>query len=215
MFFNLAYILLLIDLPIGCSRRDTGKYRRGLWDKLVGRPPDVLDGRPVVWIHAVSVGEVGLIAPLLNRLQVELPGKQFVLSVTTDTGLAVARSKYPGLAIFTAPFDFTWAVGRIFDRLRPELLILTELELWPNWLLAAQRRRVPVVVVNARLSARSFRGYQRLSPLLRPALAAVKWWGRSPAIAERVALDRRLGDQGRGLLHQVRQCRKTGRIRNP
>src|SRR5688572_7913892 len=124
--FNLAYLTAaLLTLPWWLYKSaTTGKYRRGMWAKLVGKPPKLRDPRPVAWIHAVSVGEVLLLKPLLARLQAEAPGVQWVLSTTTNTGYDVAKEKHPGLQVFYAPLDFSWAVRRVFRALQPKLLVL-------------------------------------------------------------------------------------------
>lgn len=186
---NLIYAAaILITLPFWIFKAvTTGKYRQGLWRKFCGLPPAIEPGKPVVWFHAVSVGEVLLLRPLLERLAAERPDLQPVLSTTTNTGFQLARDKYPSIPVFYYPLDFTWAVGRVLDALRPTLLVLVELELWPNLLLQARKRRVPVTVINTRLSERSFRGYQRIRSLLRPALQAVVWWGaQTESYAERL-----------------------------
>lgn len=155
----------------------TGKYREGMARKWRGVPPARPTGKRVVWIHAVSVGEVLLIAPLVKRLIAERPDLAPVLSVTTNTGYALARERYPDIPVFYAPLDFSWAVKRCLTGLDPALLVLTELELWPNLLLAAKRRGTPVAVVNARMSDRSHRGYRKIRSLLRGPLSAIHWWG--------------------------------------
>jgi 3-deoxy-D-manno-octulosonic-acid transferase len=189
--FNLAYLTAVgVTLPFWLYKSaTTGKYRRGMWAKLAGKPPRVERRKPVGWIHAVSVGEVLLLKPLLARLQSETPGVEWVLSTTTNTGYDVAKEKYPGLAVFYAPMDFSWAVKRVFRGLEPKLLVLTELELWPNLLMEAVRRDVPVAVVNARVGERSFKGYSRILPLIRRALKAIRWWGaQSETMAERIRI---------------------------
>src|SRR5262245_3757655 len=137
--FNLAYLIAVgFTLPFWLYKSaTTGKYRRGMWSKFVGKPPLLEGTKPVAWIHAVSVGEVVLLKPLVARLQVEAPDYEWVLSTTTNTGYDVAREKYPNLPVFYAPLDFSWAVKRSFSLLQPKLLVLTELELWPNLLMEA------------------------------------------------------------------------------
>lgn len=186
---NGFYLLLLaVTLPYWLYQSaSTGKYRVGLWRKLIGAPPAIPGGRPVVWFHAVSVGEVLLIGRLLDRFGAEHPGHAIVLSTTTNTGYELAKSKYPTTPVFYAPLDFTWSVGRVFDGLRPSLLVLVELELWPNLLREAARRNIPVAVVNARLGERSYRGYRRFAWFFRPVLAGVRWWGAQTSVhAERI-----------------------------
>jgi 3-deoxy-D-manno-octulosonic-acid transferase len=187
--FNLAYLIAVgVTSPWWLYKSaTTGKYRRGMWAKFVGKPPQLVDLGPVGWIHAVSVGEVLLLKPLLTRLKAESPDVQWLLSTTTNTGFDVAKEKYPDLPVFYAPLDFSWAVSRVFSALKPKLLVLTELELWPNLLMEASRRDVPVAVVNARVGERSFKGYRRVLPLIRRALKAIRWWGaQSEIMAERI-----------------------------
>ncbi len=116
--------------------------------------------RPCVWIHGVSVGEIQAARTLVDALQQSLPEYEIVLSTTTGTGQAVAKRTYPGHKIFYFPFDFSWSVGRVFAAIRPDLVILVELEIWPNFLQEAQRRRIPVAVVNGRITEKSYRGYR-------------------------------------------------------
>jgi 3-deoxy-D-manno-octulosonic-acid transferase len=122
---------------------------------------------PVAWFHAVSVGEVHLLVPLVAGFRRRHSQWQVVVSSTTDTGLAEARAKFADLAVVPFPFDFSWAVGNALDRIRPAVLVLAEGELWPNLLRAARARGVPVAVVNARLGPRSFRRYARVAGLAR------------------------------------------------
>lgn len=139
-----------------------GRYRRGLGERFGTVPERLLEvGGGVVWIHAVSVGEVhaakGLIAHL-TQMRPELP---VVLSTTTDTGQTLAE-KAGAAACFYCPVDLPWALAPYLDALRPRAVVLIETEIWPNLLNASTRRGVPVALVNARLSASSHRGYRRL-----------------------------------------------------
>jgi 3-deoxy-D-manno-octulosonic-acid transferase len=121
---------------------------------------------PCVWVHGVSVGEVVASEPLVRALETALPGHEVIITTTTSTGQAVARRKFPKQRIGYFPLDFSWAVRRVFDAVRPSLVVLVELELWPQFLAEAKARGVPVVVVNGRISARSFRGYRFLHRIL-------------------------------------------------
>jgi len=165
---NALYLLLLILISpwllYAAARK--GKYREGYAEKLLGRVPRRKGGNPCLWFHAVSVGEVNLLMPLLGRLQVEQPGWECVVSTTTKTGYDLARRRFPELTVFYCPLDFTWAVRRAMQRIRPDVLVLTELEIWPNLIAAAKWDGAKVAVVNGRLGERSFHGYRRLRPLL-------------------------------------------------
>jgi 3-deoxy-D-manno-octulosonic-acid transferase len=146
----------------------TKRYRQGLGEKLFGcstRPAQ--SGGPSIWLHAVSVGEVQLLRTLVAGLRNRYPNAVLSISTTTDSGRRLADELFPNNHRFYFPFDFSWAVARTFRRVSPDLLILTELEIWPNLISEAARRRCPVVVVNGRLSESSFRGYRRLRCLIR------------------------------------------------
>ena len=175
LLLNVAYVLLLVAVsPILLYRSIAhGKYRDGWGEKLFGRLP-ALDppehGQTRYWFHAVSVGEVLLLQSILPELRSREPDAEIVLTTTTSTGHAVARSKFPDVTVCYFPLDFTWAVRRALSRIRPTKVVLVELELWPSFLLAARRARVPVSLINGRLSEKSFRGYSRVSWLLSPLL---------------------------------------------
>jgi len=127
----------------------------------------------VVWLHAVSVGEVNLLQVLLDRLQDCYPSTRFVISTTTATGMRLARQKYSKHTVFYFPIDFSWAIGNAFRRLRPDLMILTELEVWPNLVALANRKRIPITVINGRLSQKSFDGYQKRLRFVQPTFAGL------------------------------------------
>ncbi len=165
---NLVYLLALVAaLPwlVWQSIRK-GKYRRGFAAKWLGWVPRREGDRTCLWLHAVSVGEVNLLAPLLEKIALARPHWECVLSTTTITGMDLAKRKYPQLTVFYCPLDFSWAVRRAMRRIRPRLLVLSELELWPNLILAAKQQAARVAVVNGRLSEHSARGYRRIRPLV-------------------------------------------------
>lgn len=144
-----------------------GKDRRGNVEKWLGRGEARTGDAPCLWLHAVSVGEVLQLKPVLEELRSARPDVELVISTTTVTGHDVAREKYPGCRVIFFPLDVSWAVRAAFARIRPTAVALVELELWPNFLAEARRRGVPVGVINGRLSERSHRGYQRLGFLAR------------------------------------------------
>ena len=167
---NLIYLIALaIYSPVLLWKNwRLGKYRQGWASKFWGKVPRRIGDRPCFWFHAVSVGEVRLLRPLVEGLARRHPDWDLVISTTTPTGLSVARREFPDLVTFYAPLDFSWAVGRALARIRPTVLALVELELWPNLIRAADRSGTRVAVVNARLGERSHRGYGRVRLLLRP-----------------------------------------------
>ena len=161
----LALLLILSPWLLYAALRQ-GKYREGYAAKLLGRVPRRDGARPAVWLHAVSVGEVNLLKTILEGLEREFPEWEYVITTTTKTGYDLARRKYAPRTVCYCPLDFSWAVRTALRRIRPELLILAELELWPNLIRTAHRRGVRVAIVNGRLSENSYRGYRRIRPLV-------------------------------------------------
>jgi 3-deoxy-D-manno-octulosonic-acid transferase len=130
-----------------------------------GAPRQTLE---TVWIHAVSVGEVNAIKPLVERLS---EGRQLFISTTTETGQRLARQLYQSRAsLLYFPLDWRWSCRRCLERIRPDLVLIAETEIWPNFLAEARRAAIPVVLVNGRISERSFGRYRRIRPLLKPVL---------------------------------------------
>jgi 3-deoxy-D-manno-octulosonic-acid transferase len=175
-FLNVVYLLVLLTASpwLIWSAIRKGKYREGFAAKLLGAVP-VQDDRPEprLWLHAVSVGEVNLLSTLLSEIATKHPDWQCVVSTTTATGYALATKKYPQLTVFYAPLDFSWAVCRAMRQIRPTVLVLAELELWPNLVKAAKEYGAKVAIVNGRLSASSFRGYRRIGWVTRRVLGDV------------------------------------------
>ena len=172
---NAGYLLVILVcspwLIYAAIRR--GKYRHGLSEKLWGTAPPRDGEQPCVWFHAVSVGEVQLLKPLLEGVQSRFPGWECVVSTTTQTGFAMARRRYPSHTVFYCPLDFSWSVDHAIRRVRPRLVVLSELELWPNLISAAKRSGAKIAVINGRLSERSFRGYHRIGWLIRAVLRQI------------------------------------------
>jgi 3-deoxy-D-manno-octulosonic-acid transferase len=170
---NLVYLLALLLLSPYLLYRSltSGKKVRGLWAKLSGRALLRAANAPCAWFHGVSVGEVHLLRQVIAAFRKRYPGWQCVVSTTTDTGFEEARKRFPDLEVFFWPLDFTWAVRRALRRVRPNLVVLAEGELWPNFLHAAKRQGVPTAVINARMSPRSFRRYRRVGLLARRVLS--------------------------------------------
>lgn len=166
--FNLIYIALLCVAAPWLVYRSwkTGKYREGWSEKFLGKCPERVGRGPCVWFHAVSVGEVRLLKPLIAELERRRPGWDVVVSTTTETGLAQARQLYPDQLTFYAPLDFSWATRRAFSRIRPTTFALVELELWPNMIRSAKESGARICLLNGRLSAKSQKGYARASRFL-------------------------------------------------
>jgi 3-deoxy-D-manno-octulosonic-acid transferase len=169
---NLSYLALLAAIAPWLVFKSVtqGKYRHGWGQKFWGAVPRRTGDGRCLWLHAVSVGEVLQLRPIIEALAREQPDLEFVISVTTSTGYEVAREHYPQHRVIYYPLDFSWAVCRALDRLRPTAIVLVELELWPNFLFAAADRGIPVTLINGRITERSYRGYRRIRPLVQAML---------------------------------------------
>jgi 3-deoxy-D-manno-octulosonic-acid transferase len=161
LYSSLLLAVLLLGAPYWLVRMATsGRYRVGL-DQRLGRVPSQLQsavaGKQVVWIHAVSVGEVLAATRLVGELEAALgEGWSMVISTTTATGQALAQERFGADKVFYYPLDLAWAVRAYLRTLQPRMLVLMESELWPRMLVECQHARIPVAVVNARVSDRSF-----------------------------------------------------------
>lgn len=134
------------------------------------------EGRNVIWLHAVSVGEVFAARPLVAALSAAFPEWRIAVSTVTPTGQAVARKIFPDHPVFYLPFDLSAVVRRTLDRIGPSLLLLMETELWPNLILGASERNIPVGVVNGRLSPKSHRRYKQIRRLFGGVLEKVSFF---------------------------------------
>jgi 3-deoxy-D-manno-octulosonic-acid transferase len=165
-----AALPIVAPLLLAAARR-RGTERPPVAERLALRLPALPHGG--VWMQAVSVGEVTVARPLLAELRLRHPGLPLLLSSTTATGLRLARAHDMADAVLTFPLDLPGAVRRSLDAARPRLVVLVETEIWPEFLTACARRAVPVVLVNARVSERSFARYRLARRLLAPVLEAV------------------------------------------
>ncbi len=163
--FALAYLPLFIL---------KGKAKGGLGSRLGRVESAVLEklkGQKVIWVHAVSVGEVSLALRLLNHWRKAYPGARFVLTTTTPAGREVAlRSKHGDDTLLEFPVDFRFSVKRFVETLKPSAVVMMETEIWPNLVHELSRRRVPLFILNGRLSDRAIKKYRRVRFFLRPLL---------------------------------------------
>ena len=135
-----------------------GKYRRGFSERM-GRVPRRLrqaSAQQIVWVHAVSVGEVLAVSGLVGQMRRAFPEYRVLVSTTTDTGQDLARKRFGEENVFYFPMDFAFAVRAYMRALRPQLVVLAETEFWPNFLRIAHATGARVAVVNARISDRSW-----------------------------------------------------------
>ena len=164
--YDLLYLMLLLVVTprfLWAALRH-GKYRQGWNARLWGRVPPRKVAGDTIWLHAVSAGEVNLLRPLVAAWRRRHPDWVICISTTTRTGYELARERFPTQTVFYAPLDFSWAVAAALRRVRPALLVLVELELWPNLIATAARQNVGIAVVNGRMSDRSLRGYRWIRP---------------------------------------------------
>ncbi|MEM7452827.1 MAG: 3-deoxy-D-manno-octulosonic acid transferase [Planctomycetota bacterium] len=163
---NIVYLFSLVVATPWLAWRAMfqNKSRRGWRQKLLGlvSAPAKNAGVRRIWFHAVSVGEVNLLKPIVDRISARDPSIEFAISTSTETGFDLARKRFGEHCVFFCPMDFTWSVKNVLKRIKPDVLVLTELELWPNLITITSKQGVPVMVANARLSESSYRGYSRL-----------------------------------------------------
>jgi len=165
--FSVAYVAVLPSFLLRMKRR--GGYRARMGDRFARYPEDVLANlsgcaeSSRIWIHAVSVGEVQVAGQLMRALRKADPAIRFVFSTTSSTGWRTAEKEVSDQDILIYnPLDFPGLVKRAFDAIRPRAIILTETEIWPNFIREAKRRRVPLFLANARISDRSAPRYRAL-----------------------------------------------------
>jgi 3-deoxy-D-manno-octulosonic-acid transferase len=168
---------MLLSLPYWLFQMARhGKYRKGLAERL-GRLPSRLDlpakQEPVIWVHAVSVGEVFAVAGLVEELRHRAPQHKIFISTTTETGQALARKRFGEQSVFYFPMDFAFAIRPYLRALHPQMVVIAETEFWPNFIPLTHASGARIAVVNARISDRSLPSYRRFRGLLRRLLAHV------------------------------------------
>ncbi len=154
---------------------------QGLRERFASYPPELLDslgGSRPIWIHAASVGEVRSAAPLLRCMKTRWPERKLLLSTVTATGRRTGWDALPDVdAVTYLPLDVPWLVSRSLRRLRPEVIIVLETEIWPNFIHAARRLRIPLMVLSGRVSPRGAHLFKRFRRLFRPVLEHVSAFG--------------------------------------
>ncbi len=184
ILYSCALVLVLVvGAPWWLFRMATsGKYREGLAERLGFVPARIrerLDGQSVIWVHAVSVGEVLAASRLIEELGPRLSGVtgrretsawRVMISTTTRTGQELARKRFGADRVFYFPLDLGWAVRAWIEAVRPRLVVLVETEFWPRMLVECRRKGIPVAVVNARISDRSWPRYRRFAWMWRSLL---------------------------------------------
>nr|MBI3614455.1 3-deoxy-D-manno-octulosonic acid transferase [Nitrospirota bacterium] len=176
MWYLLYNGLLLLASPVILAiLLAKPRCRRGLPQRLgLVLPDGVSDGRPLLWVHAVSLGEAVAVAPLVQAFHARYPAYRIIVSTVTETGREAVEQRLAGVADHCyAPLDFPWVAAKVVRHLNPSLFLFVETELWPNLLRQLGRGGIPAVLVNGRLSSRSFGRYRLLRPFLRQVLEPV------------------------------------------
>jgi 3-deoxy-D-manno-octulosonic-acid transferase len=165
--YDVCYIgILVVGFPVVLFKLVTSrKWRAGLLQR-IGFIPARKGDEPCVWIHGVSVGEVLAVESLVREFEREFPDWKIWISTTTRTGQEAGRKAYPNHNLFYYPLDISFATRCVLDRIRPRIVILVELEIWPNFLLSTWARGIPVMLANGRISGRSYRDYRILQRLI-------------------------------------------------
>jgi 3-deoxy-D-manno-octulosonic-acid transferase len=170
LLLTVGFLALLPWFAIDAFR--TRKYITGLGQRL-GKLPVIADaGRPLIWLHCVSVGETEAARPLVRALLDKFPSYRLVISTTTVTGQKIAKEAFgrDAAAVFYFPIDWAWTVRRVLHTLQPAVVLIMETELWPHLLRECGRRAIPVALINGRISIKSFGRYKMIRPFIRGVL---------------------------------------------
>jgi 3-deoxy-D-manno-octulosonic-acid transferase len=173
LLLGLGFLILLPRFLLDALRH--GKYVAGFRERLGSLSPISKQGRPVVWVHCVSVGETLAARPLVHALKKQFPQTLIAVSTITRTGQNLAREvfKHDAAKVFYFPFDWRWVVRRSLKAINPDTVLIMETELWPGFLRECERQQIPVALVNGRLSAQSFRRYRLIKGFIARVLQAL------------------------------------------
>jgi len=154
LLLDLAYLVAAgLYLPLLLFQAVFRGQRRRGWRERLGSVRRRPGTRPCIWVHGVSLGEINATRSLVAEIERRLPKYEVVISATTQTGHDAAMANYGPRYVFRYPLDFSWVVRRVLDRIRPDAIVLMELEVWPNLIAEATRRGVVVCVANGRVTA--------------------------------------------------------------
>ena len=173
VLLSIAFLILLPRFLFDALRH--GKYVAGFRQRLGNVNPSSHSDTPIIWIHAVSVGEAQAARPLVRELRTRFPDIALAISTTTRTGQELAREIFrdDAVNIFYFPFDWSWTVRRVLKAIRPSAVVIMETELWPAFLKECGDQRIPVAIVNGRLSEQSFRRYRLVRSFISRVLESV------------------------------------------
>ncbi len=176
MWYGLYNALLILGFPfILCALLFKKRCRHGLLQRIGWVVPQGWSAQEhVLWVHAVSLGEVTAIVPFVTTIRQRYPALRIVVSTITETGREAVEQRLAGIATHCyLPLDYPWIVNRFINSLNPTGFLVVETELWPNLLRALSRRGIPSVILNGRLSSRSFIRYRWVRPFMRQVLTNV------------------------------------------
>jgi 3-deoxy-D-manno-octulosonic-acid transferase len=173
LLLGLVFLILLPRFLFDALRH--GKYVGGFRERLGSLSPLPRNGRPVIWIHCVSVGETQAARPLVRGIRKQYPNHRIAISTITHTGQHFAREvfKHDADKIFYFPFDWRWVVRRTLKAINPESVLVMETELWPGFLRECKSQQIPVALVNGRLSEQSFKRYRMIRPFMTRVLSSI------------------------------------------
>ena len=166
---DFAYLLAAVAIsPKVIYRMLRHKRYRAGWANRLGKVYRKNPDKKCIWLHAVSVGEVNAVRTIVKKLQEMLADFEIVISATTDTGFARANKLYGDkITVFYFPLDFSFTMQRAFENIKPSICLLMELEIWPNLINIAKQKNIPVVVINGRISDKSFPKYKIIKPIIK------------------------------------------------
>ncbi len=176
-FYNLFLILaaLVLSPVILVALLIKPKFRAGFFTKL-GFYHSKLEKKHTIFFHAVSVGEVNAVESLIRRTREEFKDSNIVLSTTTRTGQQIAQKKLSSVVdlITYFPFDFFFSVNAFLNVVKPDVILIAETEIWPEFVYSSKKRNIPVYIINGRISPHSYQGYKKFSFFFKPVLAQYK-----------------------------------------
>jgi 3-deoxy-D-manno-octulosonic-acid transferase len=173
LLLSIGFLVLLPRFVLDAFRH--GKYVAGFAERLGSLSPIPKTGRALVWIHCVSVGETQAARPLVRHIKERFPDHLIAISTITVTGHNLAREvfKHDAVKVFYFPFDWRWVARRTLKAIAPDIVLVMETELWPNFLRECKNRKIPVALVNGRLSHQSFRRYRLIRSFIRRVLSSL------------------------------------------
>ncbi len=159
------FFMTILIIPFSPKYIFNKEYRKLIKNRLNTKDMPFLKGKRL-WLHAVSVGEVKSIKKLIDELD-NINDTEVVLSVSTPTGYKIAKQEYSSIKVIMAPLDFSFIIKRFIKKIKPDILILNELELWPNWISLMSKNKIPILLINGRISETAMTKYRKFKFILK------------------------------------------------